>query len=78
MSLEKSIIEAIGTELVKVIKGEILKTEPLNLPAAISSVITKNKGNIPNESIQIDAKIFLKIGLFEGSIEISYPPLSVK
>jgi hypothetical protein len=78
MNLEKSIVEAIGTELVKIIKGQILKTEPLNLPAAISSVITENKGNIPNESIQIDAKIFLKIGLFEGNIEISYPPLSVK
>jgi hypothetical protein len=47
VSLEKSIIEGIGTELVKIIKGQILKTEPLKLPSAISSVITGSHGNLP-------------------------------
>jgi hypothetical protein len=45
--LNKQISEEIGTNLIKIIKGQLLKTEPLNLHGAISSVITGSHGNLP-------------------------------
>jgi hypothetical protein len=78
INLPLEIVEEVGKLIVRGIVGNINSTQK-ELPEAIKSVITENgNGTLTDANVQIDAKIFLKIGNFEGNLEISYPPLSVK
>jgi hypothetical protein len=77
-TLSSSIVERIGAEILKVIRRELLKTEPIFLPAEINKFLADHLGIIPIDSIKMNAKIFIKIGKFEGIIPIDKPPLNVK
>jgi hypothetical protein len=78
MDISKVNKEEIGNFLVQGILKSINSTNQDKLPAAIKSVMTENHGMLHSDNIQIDAKIFLKIGNFEGNLEIKYPPLTVE